>query len=73
MYFQNEHFNKYLWKTKAALSYSKKKYTKWNNYFSSAHLVLVVPEYVGGRLRAELNEAGQVDSGADVYVQVWPS
>lgn len=36
----------------------------------SAHLVLVVPEDVGGRLRAELDEAGQVDGGAHVHVQV---
>lgn len=43
------------------------------NYFASAHLVLVVPEYVGGRLRGELDEAGEVDGGAHVHVQVRPA
>lgn len=44
-----------------------------NNYFFAAHLVLVVPEDVGGRLGAELDEAGEVDGGPDVHVQVWPA
>lgn len=44
-----------------------------NNYFLAAHLVLVVPEDVGGRLGAELDEAGEVDGGADVHVQVGPA
>lgn len=44
-----------------------------NNYFFAAHLVLVVPEDVGRRLGAELDEAGEVDSGPDVYVQVRPA
>lgn len=43
------------------------------NYFASAHLVLVVPEYVGGRLRGELDEASEVDGGAHVHVQVGPA
>lgn len=41
-----------------------------NNYFFAAHLVLVVPEDVGGRLGTELDEAGEVDCGPDVHVQV---
>lgn len=45
----------------------------WYNYFVTAHLLLVVPEDVGWRLGAELDEAGQVDSGADVHVQVRPA
>lgn len=37
---------------------------------AAAHLVFVVPEDVGGWLRAELDEAGQVDGAAHVHVQV---
>lgn len=44
-----------------------------NNYFFAAHLVLVVPEDVGGWLRTELDEAGEVDSRPDVYVQIRPA
>lgn len=44
-----------------------------NNYFFAAHLVLVVPEDVGGWLRTELDEAGEVDGGPDVHVQVRPA
>ncbi|GBP25123.1 hypothetical protein EVAR_19604_1 [Eumeta japonica] len=39
----------------------------------AAHLVLVVPEDVGGRLGAELDEAREVDRAADVDVQVGPA
>lgn len=44
-----------------------------NNYFFAAHLVLVVPEDVGRWLGTELDEAGEVDSGPYIHVQVRPA
>lgn len=36
----------------------------------TAYLVHVIPEYVGGRFRAEVNDARQVDGAALVHVQI---